>query len=150
MNSEYVLWFCFFFQAEDGIRDADVTGVQTCALPISGRPNRPSAPRRTPADLTARTDPAADPAARTDLAARLDPANPVDPAVPADRLVLTRRARRRLAKGWCRHHDEPHRRRRIHDLRHPVLGRHRGWLHRGTVAACGEPAAPGRVGARRA
>src|SRR3989442_8432620 len=27
----------FFFQAEDGIRGADVTGVQTCALPISGR-----------------------------------------------------------------------------------------------------------------
>ena len=25
---------CFFFQAEDGIRDYDVTGVQTCALPI--------------------------------------------------------------------------------------------------------------------
>src|SRR3989442_2297723 len=29
--------FFFFFQAEDGIRDADVTGVQTCALPISER-----------------------------------------------------------------------------------------------------------------
>src|SRR6266496_352400 len=27
----------FFFQAEDGIRDLYVTGVQTCALPISGR-----------------------------------------------------------------------------------------------------------------
>src|SRR5207245_6873289 len=26
--------FYFFFQAEDGIRDATVTGVQTCALPI--------------------------------------------------------------------------------------------------------------------
>ena len=26
--------FCFFFQAEDGIRDHCVTGVQTCALPI--------------------------------------------------------------------------------------------------------------------
>src|SRR5256885_9353363 len=26
---------CFFFQAEDGIRDYKVTGVQTCALPIS-------------------------------------------------------------------------------------------------------------------
>src|SRR3712207_7858519 len=26
---------CFFFQAEDGIRDIGVTGVQTCALPIS-------------------------------------------------------------------------------------------------------------------
>src|SRR5206468_9875123 len=34
-----VVWcvrcFCFFFQAEDGIRDLIVTGVQTCALPIS-------------------------------------------------------------------------------------------------------------------
>src|SRR5207253_7644966 len=29
---------CFFFQAEDGIRDGHVTGVQTCALPISMRP----------------------------------------------------------------------------------------------------------------
>src|SRR2546426_3475096 len=28
----------FFFQAEDGIRDYKVTGVQTCALPISSRP----------------------------------------------------------------------------------------------------------------
>src|SRR5207245_4377741 len=28
-------WMFFFFQAEDGIRDATVTGVQTCALPIS-------------------------------------------------------------------------------------------------------------------
>src|SRR5699024_11443111 len=27
--------FVFFFQAEDGIRDRNVTGVQTCALPIS-------------------------------------------------------------------------------------------------------------------
>ena len=27
-------WYIFFFQAEDGIRDYDVTGVQTCALPI--------------------------------------------------------------------------------------------------------------------
>src|SRR5437660_8027960 len=28
---------CFFFQAEDGIRDGHVTGVQTCALPIFQR-----------------------------------------------------------------------------------------------------------------
>ena len=29
------MFLCFFFfQAEDGIRDRDVTGVQTCALPI--------------------------------------------------------------------------------------------------------------------
>src|SRR2546429_981991 len=31
------LCFLFFFQAEDGIRDVAVTGVQTCALPISTR-----------------------------------------------------------------------------------------------------------------
>src|SRR3989449_8628513 len=30
----------FFFQAEDGIRDVAVTGVQTCALPISCRAGR--------------------------------------------------------------------------------------------------------------
>src|SRR6266498_3597077 len=35
----------FFFQAEDGIRDADVTGVQTCALPISARVRRTSPAR---------------------------------------------------------------------------------------------------------
>src|SRR5690348_18051626 len=31
----------FFFQAEDGIRDGRVTGVQTCALPISDFPPEP-------------------------------------------------------------------------------------------------------------
>src|SRR2546430_7450342 len=30
-----MVFICFFFQAEDGIRDLTVTGVQTCALPIS-------------------------------------------------------------------------------------------------------------------
>src|SRR5258708_16604264 len=30
-------WVFFFFQAEDGIRDDLVTGVQTCALPILGQ-----------------------------------------------------------------------------------------------------------------
>src|SRR5207253_4744582 len=56
----------FFFQAEDGIRDGHVTGVQTCALPISsgtgrgspgcgavrrGTPPRPTASRpRAPGD----------------------------------------------------------------------------------------------------
>src|SRR5699024_12103191 len=29
-----IFFFFFFFQAEDGIRDRNVTGVQTCALPI--------------------------------------------------------------------------------------------------------------------
>src|SRR6266498_4777741 len=44
----------FFFQAEDGIRDADVTGDQTCALPISPRTRRAS---RTHRRWTSRTSP---------------------------------------------------------------------------------------------
>src|SRR5256714_10690483 len=50
--------FFFFFQAEDGIRDLTVTGLQTCALPIlrgnrrrDGRPtNRLHAARSEPCD----------------------------------------------------------------------------------------------------
>src|SRR2546430_7495720 len=37
-TSHCILFFFFFFQAEDGIRDLTVTGVQTCALPISVDP----------------------------------------------------------------------------------------------------------------
>src|SRR5437667_1486099 len=44
-------FFFFFFQAEDGIRDRDVTGVQTCALPIS----RGAAATITPAQRLGRT-----------------------------------------------------------------------------------------------
>src|SRR5260370_15344083 len=42
-NSVIVSDVFFFFQAEDGIRDSSVTGVQTCALPISLQlfPNHP-------------------------------------------------------------------------------------------------------------
>src|SRR3989440_11096620 len=35
LRAESIFIFFFFFQAEDGIRDLIVTGVQTCALPIS-------------------------------------------------------------------------------------------------------------------
>src|SRR5699024_12031502 len=38
-----VSFYYFFFQAEDGIRYRNVTGVQTCALPISLPANRPGA-----------------------------------------------------------------------------------------------------------
>src|SRR5256886_3427384 len=34
-HNQAIHWIFFFFQAEDGIRDLTVTGVQTCALPIS-------------------------------------------------------------------------------------------------------------------
>src|SRR2546430_6822008 len=39
-NSRYMSSFVFFFQAEDGIRDLTVTGVQTCALPIFSSASR--------------------------------------------------------------------------------------------------------------
>src|SRR5256886_7704490 len=44
-GSGFLVWvgvwlFFFFFQAEDGIRDLTVTGVQTCALPIWSRLRR--------------------------------------------------------------------------------------------------------------
>src|SRR2546421_9006145 len=50
--SRYYLLGFFFFQAEDGIRDLIVTGVQTCALPIS-RPS--SGRRRGPRDRSSRS-----------------------------------------------------------------------------------------------
>src|SRR5699024_11755515 len=47
----------FFFQAEDGIRDRNVTGVQTCALPIFADAAENASLRLTPPDLA--TSPAA-------------------------------------------------------------------------------------------
>src|SRR5260370_36623324 len=40
----YIILLFFFFQAEDGIRDSSVTGVQTCALPIALPTNIETAP----------------------------------------------------------------------------------------------------------
>src|SRR6266567_9165397 len=42
----FLFFFFFFFQAEDGIRDLTVTGVQTCALPILRRPREARRHRR--------------------------------------------------------------------------------------------------------
>src|SRR5829696_9486238 len=46
-----VLKHLFFFQAEDGIRDWSVPGVQTCALPISSLPRDDRAPAVPALDL---------------------------------------------------------------------------------------------------
>src|SRR6266850_5258902 len=55
-GAEPSLSIVFFFQAEDGIRDYKVTGVQTCALPISERLLKLLQPRYTglPEGLAAR------------------------------------------------------------------------------------------------
>src|SRR5256885_10920707 len=46
MSCQYGVIWVFFFQAEDGIRDYKVTGVQTCALPISTMCDRWCGPSR--------------------------------------------------------------------------------------------------------
>src|SRR5437870_9223473 len=55
---EAVLLSSFFFQAEDGIRDGHVTGVQTCALPILGNSahaiGQPATPNLLPGLILAR------------------------------------------------------------------------------------------------
>src|SRR2546430_5477778 len=53
-----VIYVCifFFFQAEDGIRDLTVTGVQTCALPISAGGPPPGARRPGGSAVSARSD----------------------------------------------------------------------------------------------
>src|SRR2546422_6415637 len=63
------LYFVFFFQAEDGIRDVAVTGVQTCALPIYRRHTGRSSERR--ARLCAGQEDV-DPVERRRLGLRLD------------------------------------------------------------------------------
>src|SRR6266446_864048 len=66
------MMFFFFFQAEDGIRDYKVTGVQTCALPILGagpQPRNPScrgpAPTPRAGGRCSRTSPAPGSAGRS-------------------------------------------------------------------------------------
>src|SRR5437868_5638789 len=97
--------YFFFFQAEDGIRDRNVTGVQTCALPISRR-GRPAGhdqppPRRRP---------------------RQDPAHRAPRRQPARR---ARVPRRRLAAQLVQRHARQAGSRQA-DLRaHPLPGRRR-------------------------
>src|SRR5207244_5529954 len=54
LSHVFFLFFVFFIQAEDGIRDDLVTGVQTCALPIWGpRPSSAARARNRPASAPA-------------------------------------------------------------------------------------------------
>src|SRR5207245_5236602 len=71
----------FFFQAEDGIRDATVTGVQTCALPIC---------------------PGSAVSAPPSLAGRISPCAPAAPTLrfrPLCRRARPRSEERRVGKG---------------------------------------------------
>src|SRR5439155_17794463 len=102
-----------FFQAEDGIRDGHVTGVQTCALPISALPlgRRARAAARPPGRRNGR---------RARRRRALSPPGPDSPPPPPECLQGWRRAatardgapprseERRVGKewrsgGWAKH-----------------------------------------------
>src|SRR5690606_40932437 len=97
----------FFFQAEDGIRDFHVTGVQTCALPIWAAPPRPAPaavrPRRTAEArlLRPRTRPPPPPGRR----------RKARPGRPPARATGCRSEERRVGKEW-RARWEPRRRKK--------------------------------------
>src|SRR5437773_9930774 len=78
----------FFFQAEDGIRDRDVTGVQTCALPICGfrtvLANRGSSSARNPTSVR-----------RSRLASSVSPS-----------IVATKLSRLEIGRASCRERVE--------------------------------------------
>src|SRR5438034_569971 len=106
------MFFFFFFQAEDGIRDHCVTGVQTCALPIC-------------AELTAVDDAVVTRGPDVTIEAGGDGAMPHDPR-PRDALVLRlaqeRRHPRRMIDMAMRVDDrvEPGRRELAHQLERRV------------------------------
>src|SRR3712207_8766013 len=85
-------FFFFFFQAEDGIRDIGVTGVQTCALPIC----RPAGGKTLPPRVQRR---------RSRLHRRRDLLLPFDGRrARPPRLLVQRRARRfrEIGRASCR------------------------------------------------
>src|SRR2546427_4329754 len=85
----------FFFQAEDGIRDLTVTGVQTCALPILSRPAA-SANRYTVVAVLKYSEP-------------LLSAMPVPPSVPAvSRTSAFPRSEERRVGKECRSRWSPY------------------------------------------
>src|SRR2546429_4112297 len=102
-DSLFVVFFSFFFfQAEDGIRDVAVTGVQTCALPICPR-TRPSWPPRSRPRGSRRRPP------RPAAGGRWPPAAGSGTAsrAPADRRRPARSEERRVGKE-CRSRWSPY------------------------------------------
>src|SRR6185437_15407281 len=100
----------FFFQAEDGIRDKLVTGVQTCALPIWARLGRDRGGRaRLAGDDGPRDGDAPGPAQPAGLGQPADPRAAGRPARQADGAPERRQRRgvRRVLGGGGARHPEP-------------------------------------------
>src|SRR5204862_1237244 len=89
LNCSFRFTIIFFFQAEDGIRDLYVTGVQTCALPIYYRHRRLDQKRQ-------------EPGPRSSFPARFNQGLDLLPGSPR-RCAENRSEERRVGKEWrCR------------------------------------------------
>src|SRR3712207_7470264 len=94
----YIVDFFFFFQAEDGIRDIGVTGVQTCALPILHRlVGRPHRRQRTGEELRIRV---------LEDERDLEPLLHIEPGVREERLPRSeeRRVGKECRSRWSPYH----------------------------------------------
>src|SRR5438105_11283775 len=89
--------FFFFFQAEDGIRDPLVTGVQTCALPIFSVP--PKASCNSELFWALKTAPGRLLNTLAKLSARMVPPS-VQVIAPLLLIVWPRSEERRVGKEW--------------------------------------------------
>src|SRR5206468_10198254 len=106
----------FFFQAEDGIRDLIVTGVQTCALPICLRPAaRGGRPGHALVAASGRC-PGPAPEGRQSIASALTPRNFAPrgegPAPEGRQSIARRSEERRVGKEWRSRWAREHVRRR--------------------------------------
>src|SRR2546429_7271309 len=117
-----MIFVFFFFQAEDGIRDVAVTGVQTCALPISSRVSLGERARRWGLFLI--PEESAPPTELRDLHAFLNDARHQAARLPP-----------REPDGFIRAAVDPY----VNALHRALLGRPRS--QRATI----RPARPGRV-----
>src|SRR5690606_40710171 len=99
-----IITIFFFFQAEDGIRDFHVTGVQTCALPICpiSSPTSPASPAPAPGPSALRTQQAPRAAARAHDPGMMSTAHP-----PRRTSGGRRSEERRVGKEW-RSGGSPH------------------------------------------
>src|SRR5205807_7302722 len=108
--SFFFVVFFFFFQAEDGIRDYKVTGVQTCALPISGLTAEKFVPHPLTSEAGARLY-------RTGDLARYLPSGDIEFRGRTDAQVKLRRSEeRRVGKEgrsrWWPEHEEKKKKKR--------------------------------------
>src|SRR5260370_19872661 len=113
----------FFFQAEDGIRDSSVTGVQTCALPISPDHLAAARARSPPERMVPERREEPEPEQRPGDLVRQEPGVDVDVRQRQERAGEHERAQRRSGQTEVmRHRDRDQRREQLHQRVTPADG----------------------------